>query len=472
MPEKELVVLNPATEEVLAKIEYALRNAIADSFEAAYEAFLKWSELPLKDRLHAVRRAAELLEKRAEEVLRTLVAESGKPIRDAEVEMLRTLSIFRASVEEARHVLEGHAPRVDGYEYPLGNENRIVVERREPIGVIAAAQSYNNPASTFAHKVAPNIVAGNTVVLKPSSYTPLTAMKMAEILHEAGVPKGVVQVLVARGEEFFDEALANERVAGVAFTGSTQVALQVWSKAAAYGKKFMGAPGGSDPFIVFDDADLERAAATGVRARFENAGQNCNAAKRFFVHRKLFDQFVKTFVDRAASLKVDDPMDPSTDMGPVISDKMVTQMAKFVKDAVDKGGELLYGGRRLERKGFFFAPTVIKFDQFVDAAVMKDEVFGPIAPIVPFETEEEVVKYANSTIYGLQAAVFTADYRRAFRVAKAIRAGAVMINDTTRVRFDALPYGGVKMSGFGWREGVRSTMYFFTEPKYYVLNIS
>lgn len=283
---------------------------------------------------------------------------------------------------------------------------------------------------------------------------------------------GVVKVVVSRGEEFFDIVLTNDKVAGVAFTGSTQVALQVWSKVASYDKKFMGAPSGSDPFIVFDDADLERAVMVGVRARFENARQNCNAAKRFFVHRRVFDRFVKMFVETVASLRVGDPMDPQTDMGPLISSKMVSQMEDFVRDALNKGSELLFGGRRMQRRGFFFEPTVIRFDQFVNTSVLKNEVFGPIAPIVPFEDKNEVIEYANSTIFGLQAAVFTGDYRRVFRVAKGIKAGAVMINDSTRVRFDALPYGGVKMSGFGWREGVRSTMYYFTEPKYLVLNTS
>lgn len=190
MPDNELVVVNKAIEEVIAKLEYASRDAIDDAIDESYEAYLKWSELPLKDRLTMVRKVTDLLESRANEVLNILIAESGKPIRDAEVKMLRAISIFRASVKEARHVLEGHAPRVDGYEYPAGNEHRIVIERREPIGVIVAAQSYNNPALTFAHKVAPNIAVGNTVVLKPSSYTPLAAMKMAEIMREAGIPGG------------------------------------------------------------------------------------------------------------------------------------------------------------------------------------------------------------------------------------------------------------------------------------------
>ncbi|AET32169.1 aldehyde dehydrogenase family protein [Pyrobaculum ferrireducens] len=466
----KLLVINPATEEVIAELPQATAEEIRATIDAAYEAFLKWSETPLRDRAKLLYKVADLLEKSQEELLKTLVAESGKPIRDARAEMVRAISIIRASAEEARYVLEGVVPRVDAYEYPPGNENRLVAIVREPIGVVGGAQSYNNPASTFAHKVAPVVAAGNTVVIKPSSYTPLTALKMAEIFAKAGFPSGVVNVVVGSGEEVFNEFIDSPKVAAINFTGSTAVGLQVAAKAAGRGKKFMVAPGGSDPALVFPDADLERAATIIARARFENAGQNCNATKRVFVHRSVYDTFVKLLLEKVAALKVGDPMDESVDMGPLVSDKMVKSMEKFTNDAVAKGGKVLIGGRRMNRRGYFYEPTVIAFEKDTDALVLREEVFGPVLPVVPFDTEEEAVAYANATQYGLQAAVYTSDYRRAFRIARAIKAGAVMINDSTRVRFDALPYGGVKMSGFGWREGVRSTMYYFTEPKYYVLN--
>jgi len=340
------------------------------------------------------------------------------------------------------------------------------------LGVVAGALSYNNPASTFAHKVAPVIAAGNTAVVKPSTHTPLTALRMAELLKKAGVPDGVVKVVVGSGEEVFDEFIENPRVAGVSFTGSTAVGLQVAAKAAGRGKKFMVAPSGSDPAIVFADADIAKAAAVVARARFENAGQNCNATKRVYVERPVFEKFLEILSERVASIKVGDPADESTDMGPLISEKMVKAMEGLVADATAKGGELVRGGRRIARRGYFFEPTLLKFaDGAAGAKVLREEVFGPVLPVAPFDDEEEAVELANSTIYGLQAAVFTADYRRALRVARAVKAGAVMVNDSTRVRFDALPYGGVKMSGFGWREGVRATMYYFTEPKYLVLNV-
>ncbi|AEA12434.1 succinyl-CoA reductase [Thermoproteus uzoniensis 768-20] len=468
----DIVVVNPATEEVLAVIPAAGREDVRRAVDEAEEAFHKWSETPLRERGRVLLRAAQYIEQSAEELVRILVSESGKPIRDARAELRRAVEIFRSSAEEARYVLEGRIPRADAYEYPPGNEQRIVLEAREPVGVVAGALSYNNPASTFAHKIAPVIAAGNTAVVKPSTHTPLTALRMAELLRKAGVPAGVVEVVVGSGEEVFDELLENPKVAGISFTGSTAVGLQVAAKAAGRGKKFMIAPSGSDPAIVFADADLERAAATIARARFENAGQNCNATKRVFVERPVFEKFLDALLGKVASIKVGEPMDEATDMGPLISEKMVRAMEGFVADALSRGGELLYGGRRAARKGYFFEPTVVKFaDGSAEARVLREEVFGPVLPVAPFDDEEEAVELANATQYGLQASVFTADYRKAFRVARAVRAGAVMVNDSTRVRLDALPYGGVKMSGFGWREGVRSTMYYFTEPKYYVLNV-
>ncbi len=466
------MVFNPATGEVLAALKSATREDVRLAVDEAYEAFHKWSALPLKARAKLLLRAADYLEMSFDEVLRTLVAESGKPIRDAAAELWRAVEIIRSSAYEARFVLEGRAPRVDAYEYPPGNESRLVVERREPVGVVGAALSYNNPASTFAHKVAPVVAAGNTVVAKPSTHTPLTALKLHEIFKKAGFPEGVVNVVVGSGEEVFDELLENSKVAGITFTGSTAVGLQVAAKAAGRGKKYMIAPSGSDPAIVFKDADLEKAAAVVVRARFENAGQNCNATKRLYVEREIYDEFAKMVLGKTAALKVGDPMDEATDMGPLISEKMVKAMEGFVSDAVSKGAVVLYGGRRMGGRGFFYEPTLLRIeDGRADIRALKEEVFGPVLPIVPFDTEEEAVELANSTPYGLQAAVFTSDYKKALRVASAIKAGSVMINDSTRVRFDALPYGGVKSSGFGWREGVRATMFYFTEPKYYVFGI-
>lgn len=468
----DIFVVNPATEEVLAVLPSATREDVRRAVDEAEEAFYRWSELPLRERSKALLKAAQLIELESEDLVRVLVSESGKPIRDARAELRRAVEIFRSSAEEAKHVLEGRIPRVDAYEYPPGNERRLAMESREPIGVVAGALSYNNPASTFAHKVAPVIAAGNTAVVKPSTHTPLTALKMAEVLRKAGVPEGVVKVVVGSGEEIFDEFIENPKVAGISFTGSTAVGLQVAAKAAGRGKKFMIAPSGSDPALIFADADLELAASIVARARFENAGQNCNATKRVYVERPVFEKFLRLLAERIAAIKVGDPADEATDMGPLISEKMVKSMEGFVADALSRGAGLIHGGRRMARRGYFFEPTLLRFeDGGVDAKVLREEVFGPVLPVAPFDDEEEAVELANSTRYGLQAAVFTADYRRAVRVARYIKAGAVMINDSTRVRFDALPYGGVKMSGFGWREGVRSTMYYFTEPKYVVLNV-
>ena len=218
---KEVVVYNPATGDVLATLKSATREDVRSAVDNAYDAFQEWSTLPLKTRSKLLLRAADYVEQFFDEVLKILVAESGKPIRDARAELWRAIEIIRSSAYEARHILEGHAPRVDAYDYPPGNESRLVVERREPIGVVGGALSYNNPVSTFAHKIAPIVAAGNTVIVKPSSHTPLTALRLFEIFKRAGLPDGVINVVVGSGEEVFDELIENPKVAGITFTGST-----------------------------------------------------------------------------------------------------------------------------------------------------------------------------------------------------------------------------------------------------------
>ncbi|MEM0439756.1 MAG: aldehyde dehydrogenase family protein [Sulfolobales archaeon] len=465
-------VISPGSGEVIDKVSIANeRDIVRRTIDTAYEAFNSFSREPLINRMKILRKAADIMEESKEELARLLALEAGKPIRDARVEVLRAISLFRIAAEEARFVLEGKVHRVDAYEYPPGNENRIVMEVREPIGVVGAILPFNFPINSFAHKVAPNIAAGNTVVVKPASATPISALELASILYKAGLPKGVVSVLPGPASIVGDEIVTNRKVAGITFTGSTYTGLAIASKAISTGKRVMMEMGGSDPIIVLEDADIARAAQIAVRARFEYAGQNCNSGKRIIVHEKIKDKFTEAFLEGVRRLKVGSPLAEDTDMGPVISEEALQNLEGVIKDAIDKGGKLLHGGERLRLKGFYLAPTVI-YEPPPTANVLREEVFGPVAPIVGFSRDEEALEIANMTDYGLQAAIFTKDIPRALRIARELKAGGVMINDSTRLRWDALPFGGVKLSGLGGREGVRTTIYNLTEVKMISINIA
>ncbi|BCS94317.1 aldehyde dehydrogenase family protein [Metallosphaera javensis (ex Sakai et al. 2022)] len=465
----KVTVMDPGKGKPLEEISVAGREETRHAIELADQAFDHFSRLALKDRTRILERAADIMERRSEELARTLTAESGKPIRDARVEVTRAIHLFRSAAQEARLVLEGTTFRVDGYEYPPGNEKRMVMSIREPLGVVGAILPFNFPANSFAHKVAPNLAVGNTVVVKPSTSTPITGVLLGEILYDAGLPRGALSVLPGGGDTVGAEIVENRKVKGITFTGSTPVGTSIASKAVTTGKRLMMEMGGSDPIIVFNDADLERALSISVRARFEYAGQNCNAGKRILVQEGIYEKFVREYVNRVKSLRVGDPMDESTEVGPVISANVVKELEDAVVDSQRKGG-LLHRGSSVTG-GYYFAPTVVE-NANLEMVVMRREIFGPVAPIAKFSDWKEAVELANSTEYGLQASIFTSDLKMALKMSREIRAGAVIINDSTRLRWDSLPFGGVGLSGIGSREGVRSTMLAMSEEKLISVDLS
>jgi NAD-dependent aldehyde dehydrogenases len=464
-------VINPATGEPFEEIYIASREDAKKAIDLANEAFKKFSAMPLKDRAKILIKAANIVEENKEDFARTLAMEAGKPIKDARVEVLRCISLIRIATEEARFILEGKVHRVDAYEYPPGNENRIVMELREPIGVVGAILPFNFPLNSMAHKVAPTLIAGNTVVVKPSISTPLSAIKLGKAFYDAGLPAGVLSVLPGLSSEVGDEIVVNPSVAGITFTGSTYVGTEIAAKATKSGKRVMMEMGGSDPIIILDDAEISKIVPTVVRARFEYAGQNCNSGKRIFVHDSVYKPFLELFKEHVKRLNVGDPLDEKTDMGPVISSDALKTLRQVVEDAKSKGAKDFIARKELNLKGFFLDPTIL-YEVPLDAKALKEEVFGPIAPVVSFEKIDEAIEYANSVQYGLQAAIFTKDLYKAIKIAREIKAGGIMINDSTRLRWDALPFGGVKLSGLGGREGVRNTIYNLTEPKIISINLA
>ncbi|MDT7886672.1 MAG: aldehyde dehydrogenase family protein, partial [Thermoproteota archaeon] len=345
--DKYINVINPSNEEIIDRVAIADREKTKEAIDLAYESFKVLSSMPLKERCKILIRTSEVIEKRKEEIAKILALEAGKPIRDARVEVTRTISLFRIAAEEVRFVLEGKIPRVDAYEYPLGNENRIVMEIREPIGVVGAILPFNFPVNSFAHKVAPNIAAGNTVVVKPSSSTPLSAIELATILYECGLPKGCLSVVVGPASVIGEEIIENKKVSGITFTGSTNIGLYLASKASLTGKRIMMEMGGSDPVIILEDVDLAKVVPITVRARFEYAGQNCNSAKRFFIHEKIYDKFIEFYKENTEKINVGDALSEYTDMGPLISLDAIKQMQAYVEDALNKGSKLIFGGKKL-----------------------------------------------------------------------------------------------------------------------------
>jgi succinyl-CoA reductase len=467
--ESTVSVVNPATGTPFAQVPRMSIDSINSVIESAVAAYSQLLKMPLAKRATILKKTADLMLQNQEDLAQTLAMETGKPIRDSRVEVLRGIHVIIFCAEEAKIVLEGRVHRVDAYEYPVGNENRLVMTTREPMGIILAITPFNFPSNSFCHKVGPSFIAGNATIVKPSQVAPLSAMKLAEIMKRAGAPEGSVSVVTGYSREIGDYLVDHPEARFITFTGSTEVGLRIASRAAAKGKRAIMELGGSDAAIVMKDSDLSKVMKTLVRGRFDYAGQNCNSTKRLVVHSSISSKFSENFVELTKELKLGNPLEETTDVGPVINEESVRFAENVTRDAIQKGAKLLYGGKRAFDKGFFYTPTVLA-DVPKDALALAEEVFGPVAPITTFETIDEAIEIANSTPYGLQSAIFTSDTKKAIRMSREIKAGAVIINDSTRLRWDALPFGGVKNTGFG-REGVRDSILEMTESKVTSINL-
>lgn len=464
--EKKIPVRNPATGEIVDYVPSLSLEEVRKAIDLAYEEFLANRYTPAQRSKLLLTIAFKVREK-SEELAKTMTLETGRPIKSSRAEIERAAKIFELASSELRRALEGRFVPLDMYELPPGNENRIAIVKREPIGVVGAIAPFNFPAASFAHKVAPALAVGNTVVFKPSSATPLTQLKMAEIVNEL-MPKAV-NVVTGEAGMIGNEFVENPKVGVITFTGSSEVGLDLASRAVKNGKRIIMELGGSDSMIVLEDADLNKAVRAAIIGRFDFTGQFCNATKRVIVRKEIEEEFSKRLVEEVKKLKVGNPLSEDTDIGPLISEQAVFRMKDFLNDALNKGGQLLYQGS-VPSIGYYFPPTVLRIYPKSGARALKEEVFGPILPIIVVESDDEAVEVANSTEYGLDASVFTRNFSRAWRIASKIKAGTVIINDTTRLRWDNLPFGGVKKSGIG-REDVLDTMLEMTEPKLVVANL-
>ncbi|MEX0407582.1 NAD-dependent succinate-semialdehyde dehydrogenase [Aquibium sp. LZ166] len=454
--DRRIPVMNPSDGSVLGQVEDAGVDDARAAVDAASGAAAAWAATPPRKRAEILRRAFELIVRDVEPLARLISLENGKALRDARGEVTYAAEFFRWFSEEAVRI-DGHLSTA-----PSGS-NRILVTY-QPIGVSLLITPWNFPAAMATRKIAPALAAGCTCVLKPATETPLTAYAIATLLHEAGVPDGVVNVITSSTtSQVVDSMLEDDRVRKLSFTGSTEVGRILLRKAADRVVHSSMELGGNAPFLVFDDADLDRAVEGALLAKMRNGGQACTAANRFFAQRGVADEFARRLAARMAALKVGPGEDEATECGPLVNGAAVSKIVELMDDAVSRGAKVLCGAMPNPRGGCFFPPTVL-FDVPQDAAMASEEIFGPVAAISVFDTEDEAVQLANATEYGLVAYVYTSDLSRGLRVCERLEAGMLGLNRGL-VSDPAAPFGGVKQSGLG-REGAHHGMLEFLEAKY------
>ncbi len=449
-------VVNPSDGTVIVDVADASAEDALDAVAAAQAALPLWAARPARERSEILRRCFELMVERSGPLAELIARENGKALADAEGEVAYAAEFFRWFAEEAvrNHGSVSHSP---------SGRNRIVVQH-QPIGVCVLVTPWNFPAAMATRKIAPALAAGCTTVLKPATLTPLTAYAIAEILHEAGVPEGVVNVVTTRSTGPVVSAMLHDpRVRLLSFTGSTEVGRILLKEAADQVLKCGMELGGNAPLIVLGDADLDVAVEGAMVAKMRNGGQACTAANRIFVARSVHDEFVSRLADRMGSLTVGAGPDPATQCGPLIDGNAVAKVAELVAGAVEEGARIVVGGTVPDRPGYYYPPTVLA-DVPRSAAICREEIFGPVAAIIPFDDEDEMITAANATEYGLSAYVFGRDLARNLNVAERLESGMVAI-DRGLVSDPAAPFGGVKQSGLG-REGAHDGMLEFTEAKY------
>lgn len=449
-------IINPATKEVLGAVPTGGAFEAEQAVDAAHKAFKTWSKKTADERYQLMMKWYQLIEKNKHEIARIMTMEQGKPLKEALGEVQYANGFISWYAEEGK--------RIYGETIPASHSNKRILVRKEPVGVVAAITPWNFPAAMITRKVAPALAAGCTCVVKPANQTPLTALKMVELAHEAGIPNGVINVITGRAAEIGETWLKDPRVTKITFTGSTEVGKTLMRGAADNVKKVSLELGGNAPFIVMDDANLEKAAEGLVQSKFRNAGQTCICTNRVYVHEGIADDFLKLFQAELEKLKVGNGLEEGTDIGPLIDKAAYKKVEALVNDAVKKGGKVTYSGiKPAEDNGYFYAPTILTAVQD-DMECMKDEIFGPLAPISTFKTEEEVIERANNSRFGLAAYVYTENLSRSFRITEQLEYGIIGLNDALPSAVQ-VPFGGYKESGLG-REGGHFGIEEFLEVKY------
>jgi succinate-semialdehyde dehydrogenase / glutarate-semialdehyde dehydrogenase len=456
-----LAVEDPSTGQPLVEVADAQPDDALDALSAAAAAQAEWAAHPPRERGEILRRAFEAIVERSEELSLLMTLEMGKALAESRAEISYAAEFFRWFSEEAVRIHGRYMVNTTG-------KGRILT-MRQPVGPCVFVTPWNFPTAMGTRKIAPAIAAGCTIVVKPAQQTPLSMLALAQILEQAGLPAGVLNVITAaRSGAVIEPLLKDSRTRKLSFTGSTEVGRKLIEQSAAQVLRVSMELGGNAPFLVFEDADLDAAVDGAMLAKMRNVGEACTAANRFHVHESLADEFARRMAERMGALKVGRGSDPDTDVGPLIDDDQRTKVAELVDDAKQRGARLLLGGERVGERGYFYAPTVLA-DVPQDARVLGEEIFGPVAPVATFSSDEQAIEAANRTEYGLVAYVYTRDLDRAFGVCEAIETGMIGLNQGV-VSNPAAPFGGVKQSGFG-REGGFEGIGEYLETKYVALAV-
>lgn len=454
-------ILNSATQEKLDSIPAATEEDVLSAIAAAQAGKETWGAMPQYKRSEILIKCADAIEAHLEELSRMLSTEMGKIISEARAEVACSAQIFRGFAEMANH-LYGQTMS----EYQKGSETDIIFTKYEPLGVVACITPFNYPVELCYHKAVAALAAGNAVIIKPATDNPMTIIRVAELCWEAGVPGNAIQVVTGSGSEIGGILSSSKDIDAISLTGSTEVGLTVASAAAQTLKHVFLELGGNDPLIVFGDADMRLAVSEAVWGRLKNAGQTCCAPKRFIVHSSVVEEFTEEVIKTLKHIKLGSPLSEDTELGSLINVRAAEQVLSQVEHTVAQGAKCIYGGKPYDKT--YFEPTVLTgVTKNMDIATHL-EVFGPIFPIIAFDTFEEAIEIANCTPYGLQAGVITNDFSQAIRAASKIKCGAVVINGSGNYRNVDQPFGGVKMSGLG-REGISCTLTEMTQVKSYIL---
>ena len=458
---KTIQNINPAnTRDVIGTVKLSTREEAQKAVEVAYNAFRDWKNTPAPTRGRIVMKAARLLEDNKEELAQILTREEGKTIGESRGELQRSINVAEFCAGESR--------RLNGETIQSELPANFAYTIKQPHGVVALITPWNFPVAIPVWKIAPALVAGNTIVLKPAEATPATAVRIVEIFEKAGVPKGVLNLILGAGEEVGEEIANHAAVKAVSFTGSTEIGIKLYEQVARRGAKVQCEMGGKNPVVVMDDCDMDLAIESTAQGAFGSTGQRCTATSRAVVIDKIADEFIGKIVERAKNMRLGDGAIPETEMGPSVDEKQFNTVLKYINIGREDGAKVLCGGRRAEgdglENGYFIEPTV--FDRVTpDMRIAREEIFGPVLSVLRVRDFDEAMQAANDCDYGLSSSIFTSDASRIFRFVDEIETGMTHINSPTTGGEAHIPFGGIKATGIGEREQGSTALDFYTELK-------